>query len=118
MGGRAEGLACVDPGARTPIGASGNLNEFKSFHCFQVLTVEVERVSCGVLPGLVRSWPSLQSVLVFYKFNGEGDCGDHSGRAMGTVETIQREGRMTVHYNDFGHTGKVEVGQLKSMGCC
>ena len=26
MGGRAEGLACADPGARTPIGASGNLN--------------------------------------------------------------------------------------------
>ena len=25
MGGRAEGLACTDPGARTPIGASGNL---------------------------------------------------------------------------------------------
>ena len=24
MGGRAEGLACADPGARTPIGASGN----------------------------------------------------------------------------------------------
>ena len=24
MGGRAEGLACEDPGARTPIGASGN----------------------------------------------------------------------------------------------
>ena len=24
-GGRAEGLACADPGARTPIGASGNL---------------------------------------------------------------------------------------------
>ena len=24
--GRAEGLACADPGARTPIGASGNLN--------------------------------------------------------------------------------------------
>jgi hypothetical protein len=23
-GGRAEGLACADPGARTPIGASGN----------------------------------------------------------------------------------------------
>ena len=23
MGGRAEGLVCVDPGARTPIGASG-----------------------------------------------------------------------------------------------
>ena len=25
MGARAEGLACADPGARTPIGASGNL---------------------------------------------------------------------------------------------
>ena len=25
MGGWAEGLACADPGARTPIGASGNL---------------------------------------------------------------------------------------------
>ena len=24
MGGRAEGLACADPGARTPIGMSGN----------------------------------------------------------------------------------------------
>ena len=27
MGGRAEGLACTDPGARTPIGASGNFLE-------------------------------------------------------------------------------------------
>ena len=26
MGGRAEGLACADPGARTPIGASGIFN--------------------------------------------------------------------------------------------
>ena len=25
MGSRAEGLACADPGARTPIGASGNI---------------------------------------------------------------------------------------------
>ena len=25
IGGRAEGLACADPGVRTPIGASGNL---------------------------------------------------------------------------------------------
>ena len=25
MGGRAEGLACSDPGARIPIGTSGNL---------------------------------------------------------------------------------------------
>ena len=28
MGGRAEGLACADPGARTPIGASGNIASF------------------------------------------------------------------------------------------
>ena len=28
MGGRAEGLACADPGARTPIGASGNFLKF------------------------------------------------------------------------------------------
>ena len=27
MGGRAEGLACADPGARTPIGASGNFSQ-------------------------------------------------------------------------------------------
>ena len=31
MGGRAEGLACVDPGARTHIGASGNL-QISSFN--------------------------------------------------------------------------------------
>ena len=32
MGGRAEGLACADPGARTPIGASGNtIIQRKSF---------------------------------------------------------------------------------------
>ena len=35
MGGRAEGLACADPGARIPIGASGNFvpfNERKHLH--------------------------------------------------------------------------------------
>ena len=30
MGGRAEGLACADPGARTPIGASGNSTDANS----------------------------------------------------------------------------------------
>ena len=30
MGDRAEGLACADPGARTPIGVSGNLLFFLS----------------------------------------------------------------------------------------
>ena len=28
MGGQAEGLACADPGARTPIGVSGNFKNF------------------------------------------------------------------------------------------
>ena len=28
MGGRAEGLVCADPGARTPIGVSGNFHLF------------------------------------------------------------------------------------------
>ena len=28
MGGRAGGLACTDPGARTPFGASGNLSSY------------------------------------------------------------------------------------------
>ena len=30
MGGRAEGLACADPGARTPIGNSGNKLQFSN----------------------------------------------------------------------------------------
>jgi hypothetical protein len=30
MGGRAEGLACADPGAKTPIGASGNFIYYHS----------------------------------------------------------------------------------------
>ena len=40
MGGRAEGLACTDPGARTPIGASGNLPIFFKYAsniCFYIL---------------------------------------------------------------------------------
>ena len=28
MGGQAQGLACADPGARTPISVSGNLNYY------------------------------------------------------------------------------------------
>ena len=33
MGGQGEGLACADPGARTPIGASGNFTSY-SQTCF------------------------------------------------------------------------------------
>jgi hypothetical protein len=35
MGGQAEGLACADPGTRTPIGASGNFSVFLQF-CFNI----------------------------------------------------------------------------------
>ena len=35
MGGRAEGLACADPGARTPIGASGNFSSFVFFSSYR-----------------------------------------------------------------------------------
>ena len=37
MGGRAEGLACADPGARTPIGASGNFRFFFLLFFFSFL---------------------------------------------------------------------------------
>jgi hypothetical protein len=40
MGGRAEGLACADPGARTPLGASGNSCTFS----FTRLTFSI--ISC------------------------------------------------------------------------
>ena len=33
MGDRAEGLACADPGARTPIGASGNFEYVLILFC-------------------------------------------------------------------------------------
>jgi hypothetical protein len=36
MGGRAEGLACADPEARTPIGASGNSFSFLLFIFFLI----------------------------------------------------------------------------------
>ena len=47
-----------------------------------------------------------QSVLVYYE-SGEW--------CRGTVETIQRGGQVTVHFTDYGHRGKVEVGHLRSM---
>ena len=34
MGGRAEGLACADPGARTPIGACGIITKLTYFKTF------------------------------------------------------------------------------------
>ena len=40
MGGRAEGLACADPGARTPIGASGNFVGYSHL---------IRGVRCGLL---------------------------------------------------------------------
>ena len=53
-----------------------------------------------------------QSVLVYYQFPGEEVGGEW---CRGTVETIQRGGEVTVHYTDYGHRSKVEVGHLRSM---
>merc|ERR1719318_999232 len=51
-----------------------------------------------------------QCVLVFYKF--EAQCGQW---CRGVVETIQKGGRVTVHFTDYGHRGQVQVKQLRSM---
>ena len=53
-----------------------------------------------------------QSVLVYHKFSEE-EAGGEWCRC--TVETIQWGGQVTVHYTDYGHRGKVEVGHLRSM---
>ena len=46
MGGRAEGLACVDPGVRTPIGVSGNFVKlqvyFRVIHFFLSLPFSLQ----------------------------------------------------------------------------
>ena len=40
MAGRAEGLACADPGARTPIGAITQLNNnISSFECLLMIII-------------------------------------------------------------------------------
>ena len=41
MGGRAEGLTCADPGARTPIGASGNFIYFQ-LHSQYIIFIQFE----------------------------------------------------------------------------
>ena len=53
-----------------------------------------------------------QSVLVYHKFSEDGVGGEW---CRCTVETIQCGGQVTVHYTDYGHRGKVEVGHLRSM---
>ena len=42
MGGRAEGLACADPGARTPIGASGNFAYINLLTLVVVVTAVIQ----------------------------------------------------------------------------
>jgi hypothetical protein len=54
MGGRAEGLACADPGARTPIGASGN---FHLFSFLVLLVTAVAKTTEGVVVGFqIFAW--------------------------------------------------------------
>jgi hypothetical protein len=57
MGGRAEGLACADPGARTPIGASGNFFFFFFFFSFLLVVAAVAKTTEGVVVGFqIFSW--------------------------------------------------------------
>ena len=50
LGGRAEGLACTDPGAKTTIGASGFFF-FKSPDCDEKLIIltKPRKTKCGVI---------------------------------------------------------------------
>ena len=64
MGGLAEGLACADPGARTPIGTSGNLFYISFPH-------PVLNVCCPqpeMQKAVLSDWPSQLSVR-------SGQCG-------------------------------------------
>ena len=49
MGGQAEGLACADPGVRTPISASGNFSCFSSSWVILRLHTEKQFVCWWVL---------------------------------------------------------------------
>ena len=46
MGGQAEGLACADPGVRTPIGASGNYLLYLTFELHCILTADIHGLIC------------------------------------------------------------------------
>ena len=52
MGGRAEGLACADPGLRTPIGMSGNYTRSGNMHA--VLIVYMIIIIWGKLINVLR----------------------------------------------------------------
>ena len=55
MGGRAEGLACADPGARTPIGASGI--SFSFLVLLLLLVTAVAKTTEGVFVGFqIFAW--------------------------------------------------------------
>ena len=47
LGGRVEGLACADPGARTPIGASGNLYPCRLIYFYVIANFWSERCCAG-----------------------------------------------------------------------
>ena len=77
MGGRAEGLACADPGARTPIGVSGNLN--------------LSSAPVSYVPALVAViWqmsPAVSSVLQFTP-KEQCNCNDFSGHLASPVACV------------------------------
>ena len=61
MGGRAEGLACADPGARTPIGMSiffllFQMHKFKDFEIGSYLLVYIKMLPFSALACVLQYW--------------------------------------------------------------
>ena len=72
MGGRAEGLACADPGARTPIGASRNL------YCllFILFLEKSYNRKIEVYQYFKTHFKQFQRTFVFFSVGGKGGCLD------------------------------------------
>ena len=60
MGGRAEVIACADPGARTPIGASGNVHQFSTYFGFITLVRPLARKFDCSRCSLSSNWKYIQ----------------------------------------------------------
>ena len=61
LGGRAEGLVCADPGARTPIGVSGNSRIFHILgRCKTTFTMALLLVKTHITPSIITVRTSFQ----------------------------------------------------------
>ena len=72
MGGRAEGLTCADPGARTPIGASGNFDTF--LVDFLVLYFKILVDFLVLFCGFIKNQLRLSLALYLTSLAGKSSC--------------------------------------------